>query len=354
MTGLLESAEPLDRAFDCALLDLDGVVYRGSVSVPHAADAIAAARTAGMGTVFVTNNASRTPRMVADHLTELGVPTGAEEVATAAMAAAALIAREADADTRVLVIGGTGLREAIAAEGLTTVAGADDKPTVVVQGYAPDLGWSDLAEAAYAIQAGATHIASNLDGSLPTDRGLAPGNGALVGAVASATRVQPRSTGKPEPEIFRAAAARAGSTRPLVVGDRLDTDLAGARNAGIPGLHVATGVDGPVQVLCAEPGQRPSFLGVDLRALAQPQPCPHRDGDWWVCGPAAARIAEGDIVLRRAGGEVSAGMGTADLSLDEFRAAASAAWDHHDAGWTLAQDFDQRRLAVAADEATSR
>lgn len=329
-TWLAESARPLQESYDCALLDLDGVVYRGEAAVEHAAVAISAARAAGMRSMFVTNNASRTARAVADHLTDIGVPTGAEEVTTAAMAAASLIANEADPSTRVLVIGGAGLRDAIADEGLTTVSSADEAPTVVVQGYSPDLTWHDLAEAAYAIGAGAVHIASNLDASLPTARGFAPGNGALVGAVVAATRVQPRSTGKPQPEIFQQAARRADGTRPLVIGDRLDTDLAGARNAAMPGLHVSTGVDGPREVLRAAPGQRPSYLGVDLRALAQPHPAPQRAGEWWVCRDAAARINGQEVVLRRDGAQVVISADSRHLDLDEYRAAAAAAWANAD------------------------
>ena len=352
MTDLLTleaCEEPLRVAFDVALLDLDGVVYRGDVAVPHAAEALAQARDAGMQMMFVTNNASRTPDTVARHLTDLGAPTGPEEVTTAAQAAARLIAADADDDTRVLPIGGEGLRRALVDEGLSVVESADEGPTVVVQGLDKNLGWKDLAEATYALNAGATYIVSNLDATLPTDRGMAIGNGALVAAVVHATGVEPQSAGKPEPGIFAQAAARAGAQRPMVVGDRLNTDLAGARAAGYPGLHVFTGVDGPTEVLRARPEERPTFLGTDLRALAEDHPAPARgEGGRWTCRDAVAEVHGDTVVVHRPDGEVEAA--GAELTLDELRAACAAAWAASDhAGVPTVLAVPAARVALASD-----
>ena len=173
------------------------------------------------------------------------------------------------------------------AAGLVVVDSADDAPAAVVQGYAADVGWRQLAEAAYAIEAGAWFVASNLDPTLPTERGFAPGNGSLVAAVRHATGVEPVSAGKPEPTLYRLAAARRGARSPLVVGDRLDTDLAGARAAGWPGLHVLTGVSTARDAVLAAPGERPSYLGADLRSLVVPHPAPVLDDGWWRCRGAA-------------------------------------------------------------------
>lgn len=323
---LLASDEPLQVTYDVALLDLDGVVYRGDHPVPYAAAALAEAREDGMRMMFVTNNASRTPDTVARHLTDLGVPTGPEEVTSAAQAAARLVAQDADSRTRVLPVGGEGLRQALLDEGLTVVESADDQPTVVVQGLEKTLGWADLAEATYAINAGAAHVATNLDSTLPTDRGMAIGNGSLVAAVVHATGVQPRAAGKPEPGIFHQAAARAGARNPLVVGDRLNTDLAGARAAGYPGLQVLTGVDGPAELLRARPEERPTFLGADLRALAQPHPAPapSEDGSW-TCRDAVARQRGETVLLTRGETQVDLNEG-GELTMDELRAACAAAW----------------------------
>ncbi|TDE90285.1 HAD-IIA family hydrolase [Occultella glacieicola] len=356
---LLGSDEPLQTAYDVALLDLDGVVYRGAFGVAGAPEAVTAARAAGMRVMYVTNNAARAPQTVADHLTELEIPTSAQEVTTAAQAAAALVASEAHPGTRVLTIGGEGLRLAMAAEGLTVVDSADDAPTIVVQGFAPTLGWRDLAEAVYAIRAGADYIASNLDATLPTDRGMAPGNGALVAAVVHATGVTPRSTGKPQASIFHQAARRSEARNPLVVGDRLNTDIAGARAAGYPSLHVLTGVDQITDVLRAVPGERPTFLAADLAGLARTHPLPEWHGGAWTCGTAAARVEGTTLVLTRTDGEVALGGGSdpTEVSLDEFRAATAAAWTATDAvgpdhprsgdagGSVLPADFPPLRLA---------
>lgn len=327
----LDSCEAaLVDSVDLALLDLDGVVYRGPHAVDHAADALAQARGRGLRLHYVTNNAGRPPQAVADHLSELAIPTGPSEVTTAAQAAAALIAAERPEGTKVLVVGGPGLAIALEEVGLVPVTSADDRPEVVVQGLSRTLAWPDLAEAVYAIGAGAEFIASNLDSTLPTERGMAPGNGALVAAVVHATGVQPRATGKPGAAIFHQAAASAGGTRPVVVGDRLNTDIAGANAAEYPSMHVLTGVDGPAELLRAAPHERPTLLARDLRGLLDAHPAVLPDGDGWGSRDARARYADGRLELSEAGRTTTvAGDGAApaaDLSLDGLRALAAAAW----------------------------
>lgn len=325
-TGLRSSDKPLAKVYDLALVDLDGVVYKGHEPVEHAPENLVRARSGGMGLVFVTNNASREPEAVADQLTSLGVPTSSAEVFTAAQAGAALLGTRLAPGARVLAVGGAGLRTAVRAAGFVPVESADDAPDAVIQGFAPELGWSDLAEAAYAVAAGAWFVATNLDLSLPTARGYAPGNGALVGAVRAATGVVPVAAGKPEPEMYRLAVARAGASNPLVVGDRLDTDLAGARAGRMPGLHVLTGVSSARDAVLAAPGERPEFVGADLRALheAHPAPEPAADG-WFRCGSSAARVVGGVLELVGPRGRDADG-------LDTVRSACAAAWATVDAG----------------------
>ncbi|WP_069387619.1 HAD-IIA family hydrolase [Cellulosimicrobium cellulans] len=321
--GLLASEEPLARRYDLALVDLDGVAYRGHDPIPHAAESLTGARSAGMRLVFVTNNASREPGSVADQLTGLSIPATADEVMTAAQAAAALLRTRLEPGARVLVVGGAGLVTAVRAAGFEVVDTADAEPVAVAQGFAPELGWRQLAEAAYAVQRGAWHVASNLDLSLPTERGFAPGNGALVGAVRAATGVEPDSAGKPTPAMYRLAVERAGASAPLVVGDRLDTDLAGARAGGYPGLHVLTGVSTARDAVLAAPGLRPDYIGEDLRSLHQPHPAPEPRADgWWACGDSAVRVEDGRLRLDVAG----------PATVDTVRAAAAAAWEAADAG----------------------
>jgi glycerol-1-phosphatase len=270
--GLHASNGPLARIYDVALLDLDGVVYVGHTAVPGARDALSAARAAGMRLAFVTNNASRTPRTVADLLTRLGVPAAPEEVVTSAQAAARLVAERLPPGSRVLLVGAEGLEQALVEQGLQPVLTADEHPAAVAQGYGPDVGWRNLAEAAYAIQEGAWWVATNTDLTLPTPRGTAPGNGAMVAAVRYATGVAPVVAGKPELPMHREGILRTGATRPLVVGDRLDTDIEGARRAGVDSLLVLTGVTRPIDLVQAAPGMRPTFVAGDLSGLLDEHP----------------------------------------------------------------------------------
>lgn len=330
--GLLACDIPLAESYDLALVDLDGVTYRGHEPIDGAATGIAGARAAGMHMVFVTNNASREPESVAGQLSGLGIPTEPGDVMTAAQAAAQLLTTRLAPGAKVLVVGGAGLVTAVRAAGFTVVTSADDEPEAVAQGFAPELGWANLAEAAYAVERGAWHVASNLDLSLPTARGFAPGNGSLVGAVQAATGVVPDSAGKPSPTMYRLAIERVGGRRPLVVGDRLDTDLAGARSGDYPGLHVLTGVSSARDDILAAPGERPHFIGADLMSLLEPHPAPQRAADgWWVCGASAARVTDGSLELAPAGG----GQGAAPTQHDQVdlvRAACAAAWVAADAG----------------------
>jgi glycerol 3-phosphatase-2 len=327
--GLLGSDRPLAEVYDLALVDLDGVAYRGHEPILGAAQGLGGARAQGMRLVFVTNNASREPESVAEQLSGLGIPALPAEVMTAAQAAAEMLRSRLPQGAKVLVVGGAGLVTAVTAAGFQVVDSADDEPDAVAQGFAPELGWAQLAEAAYAVQRGAWHVASNLDLSLPTARGFAPGNGSLVGAVRAATGVTPDSAGKPSPEMYRMAVARAGATAPLVIGDRLDTDLGGARAGNIPGLHVLTGVSSARDDVLAVPGERPHFIGADLLSLLEPHPLPERTGDgWWVCRGSAARVVDGCLDLRRP-------QAPGQDAIDLVRAACSAAWDAVDAGLPL-------------------
>lgn len=283
--GLAHVTSPLIDVCDIALIDLDGVAYRGHQPIAHAAEGIGELRANGVTTIFVTNNASRLPEEVAAQLTALDIETRPAEVLTAAQACARYLDEFIEPGARVLVVGAKGLRVAVAEAGYELVATAEDEPAAVAQGFGPDLGWRDLAEAAYAIQRGARHIASNLDLSLPTDRGFAPGNGSLVRAVVAATGVEPESAGKPSPTMYDMAVRAAGATRPLVIGDRLDTDLAGARAGGYLGILVLTGVSSARDAVLAEAAMRPHIILENLAALREPHPAPARDAA--ARGPAA-------------------------------------------------------------------
>lgn len=332
-TPLPGSPSPLAEAYDVALLDLDGVCFAGDARIDHAADGVNGAREAGMRLSFVTNNAFRAPSTVVDKLSGHGIVASAGEVFSAAMDGAALLREHLEPGAPVLVVGGDGLVQALEDEGYVVVASAEDHPAAVVQGWAPQVDWAMLSEGAYAIRAGALHVATNTDATLPTERGFALGNGSLVAAVANATGQPYLAGGKPFPGIYRRALARAGGKRPLAVGDRLDTDVVGARAAGIDALHVLTGVSSAAQVLSACREQRPTYLHTDLRGLLEGHPAARPDGEWWAVGQARARVVDGLLEVSGLGtlGTASALTGArVELSLNQYRAAAAAVWAYSD------------------------
>ena len=318
MTPLAAAGVPPAERYDVALLDLDGVVYLGPVGIPGAAEAIAAVRAAGMRLAFVTNNASRTPEEVAAVMLATGVAADPGEIVTSAQAACRVLADRLPAGARVLVVGGEGLRREARLRGFTVVSSADDEPAAVVQGYGPEVGWRDLAEAAVAVRRGAWWVACNLDLTVPSARGPLPGNGTLVGAVRTATGVTPLSTGKPDPAMHRESVERSGARDPIVVGDRLDTDIEGASRVGCDSLLVLTGVATPADLLAAVPEHRPTYVSAGLDGLLVRHRAPLPDGSGgWGCGGWTVGT----------GGELVLG-GSGDDDLDALRALCAAAWDH--------------------------
>ncbi|MFI5753161.1 HAD hydrolase-like protein [Streptomyces sp. NPDC051644] len=312
------SSTALNEAYDTALLDLDGVVYAGGHAIVHAVDSLGTARDGGMHLAYVTNNALRTPAAVAEHLTELGVPAESADVITSAQAVARLMADQLPAGARVLVVGGEGLRVALRERGLVPVESADDEPVAVAQGYGgPDMTWGRFAEAAYAIARGVPWFASNTDLTIPSARGIAPGNGAAVEVVRIATGAEPQVAGKPLPPMHRETVLRTGAERPLVVGDRLDTDIEGAFNGGVDSLLVLTGVTDAAQLVAAGPKHRPTYVDADLRGLLTGQPEVTRMGDGFGCGGWTASVRGDDLVLE----------GDGD-TLDGLRALCGAAWSY--------------------------
>ncbi|MGS0684666.1 HAD-IIA family hydrolase [Nakamurella sp. GG22] len=259
----------LAESYDALLLDLDGTIYLGGQPIDHVAPALARAKQQGARSVFVTNNASRPPAEVAGALAGMGVPAEPEDVLTSPQAAAVMLTDRHPAGTKVLVVGAPWLVESVREAGLEPVRLASEGPAAVVQGHSPDTGWRELAEACIALRAGADWVACNIDSTLPTDRGLLPGNGAMVAALVAATGLKPRVAGKPESPLLDAAVRLVGSERPLVVGDRLDTDIACAVAGNTPSLLVFTGVSTAADLLAAAPEQRPTYLSFDLRGLVE-------------------------------------------------------------------------------------
>ena len=351
--GLRACGRPLSVQYDVALLDLDGVLYLGKEAIPHVAPALRAARSDGMRLAFVTNNAMRTPAEVAEHLAALGVPAGPDEVVTSSQAAAAMLSERLPAGAAVMVAGGRGLRQAVRAAGFSDVASADDDPAAVVQGLDPDITYQRLAEAALAVRRGALWVAANRDLTLPTPRGLLPGNGALVALVAAATGRTPEVAGKPEWALHAESIRRSHATRPLVVGDRLDTDIEAAVRWQTPSMLVLTGVTSPLDLLSAAPHRRPDYLADDLRGLIRthPEVAPSGPGGAAAAGRHVCNTA--GCISPRGGratpaGPHDRGAGDADGpdGLNALRAACMAVW-HAPEGSAAGRHRQSRRRRAA-------
>ncbi len=330
-TDLRGTTQPLNEEFDAALLDLDGVAFHGDRVQPGGPKALSAAMDAGMILGFVTNNASRSPEEVAQKLQGMGYEAEADQVMTAATDLMMDLKETLEPGSKVLVVGSESLANLVKEGGFEPVADALGHVDAVVQGFGPNVDWAMLSEAAYAINSGAQYFATNMDATLPTERGFALGNGSLVAAVMRATSKRPISAGKPRPEIFIRTAQMLGAKKPIGVGDRLETDVAGAINARIAAMHVLSGVHSARDVVNAPKGKRPSFVGIDLSALNEVHPpaLHHRDGTW-TCGVSQqVRIVRGgnieiaDVPIAEDGDTVT-------ISIDTFRALVAGSWDYAD------------------------
>lgn len=304
----------LAQEHDCLLIDLDGTVLCGDRPIDGAVQALGAVCDP---TLFITNNASRRADGVAAHLGDLGFAATGDAVVTSGQSAARFLAEQLPCDSRVLIVGTEALAQEITAVGLTPVRRWQQEPVAVVQGHSTATCWSDLAEAALAIRAGALWVAANADVTLPSERGLLPGNGSMVAALRAATGAEPRVVGKPSPRLLTDALSRGEFRSPLVVGDRLDTDIAAANAAGLPSMMVLTGVNSARDAVYAVPGQRPTYIAYDLRSL-------HRGAGELAVAPQAAWKVDTSGATVRVGTAIDERDGD---GLSVVRAVARAVWD---------------------------
>lgn len=317
MRRQVSSATPLDGV-DLVLADLDGVIYAGDGAIPYAVESM---NTAGIGRKlgYITNNAARTAASVAAHLNELGLRVRPEDVVTSPQAAVRLLTDLVPAGATVLVVGGDGLTSVVEQAGFVVTRSALDSPAAVIQGFAPEVGWTDLAEASFALHTGIPWVATNTDWTIPVARGIAPGNGTLVSAVHTAVGRLPVVGGKPEVAIFDEAVSRFGASKTLFIGDRLDTDILGANRAGIDSVLVLTGIDRAKQLVAADQNSRPTYILDDLRGLHEPYPQTietHEGGArLFTVGEARVRIANHVVLVDQPGAPI-----------DLLRAGAAAVW----------------------------
>lgn len=283
--------------FETLLLDLDGVIYEGNNKVVDAVESITALSEAGIKVGYVTNNSSRKPETIADQLRGFGLELSPDDVISSAQAGVELLTNMIPAGSKVLVVGGEGLRYEVKNAGFELVELSDDKPAAVIQGFAPEVGWKDLAEASYSIQGGAKWVATNQDWTIPREKGLAPGNGTLVSAVHTAVGQLPVVAGKPERAIFETAMRKFETKSAIYVGDRLDTDVVGANKAGLGSALVMTGVTTRKELLAAKADFRPAFTLGTLKDLRSPYRSPSKTKRGYKLGDAEVELLGEKVVV---------------------------------------------------------
>ena len=309
----------LATTYDLLMFDLDGVVYVDGHAVDHAAASIAAARRAGARIAFITNNASRTPGQVADHLVELGIEATTSDVVTSSQAAARLLRDQLHDGARVSVLGAEGLEEALREAGLEPVRVGDGRAAAIVSGYAPEVRWKVIMRAATLIRNGLPWTATNTDLTLPTGDGPAPGHGLLVRMISEFAEVEPQVAGKPARPLLDETRRRVGGDHPLMVGDRLDTDIEGARRAEVDSLLVMTGVTSLADLGGAGPEVRPTYVAHDLRALDRPPVRPDHAAGGWEADGWTATVEGSRVTVTGSGGPDG-----------WWSVVAAAAWSHLD------------------------
>ncbi len=302
---------------DTLLLDLDGVVYEGENAIDNAVETIDKAQDLGLRVGYVTNNSSRKPETIANQLRAFGIELVSEDVISSAQSGVEILETMIDPGSKVLVVGGEGLRSRVADAGFQVVDNSDEAPAAVIQGFAPDVSWTNLAEASYAIQKGAKWVATNQDWTIPREKGLAPGNGTLVSAVHTAVGQLPVVAGKPEPAIFETALRAFVSESAIYVGDRLDTDVSGANRAGLASGLVMTGVTTRKELLAAKADSRPDYILKDLSDLLEKYRAPEKTKRGFRCG---------DVEVELLAGKVLVSFGDPQ-SLDALKAACALIWD---------------------------
>jgi glycerol-1-phosphatase len=292
-----KSASPiLAKTYDTALLDLDGVVYIGDDAVPGVIGALNQAHDEfGMTLTCVTNNASRSSQRVADHLIKLGLKVTAEDVVTSAQAGATELAKLIPQGSNVFVLGSKDLAREVELVGLNPSHDVSKTYDAMIQGYWPDMPFRMLEFAASVLQTGVPWVATNLDMTIPTPTGVAPGNGTMVTALGhTANRIPTVVAGKPQIPLMQQSIDRTNAKRPLVVGDRLDTDIHGANNVGVDSLLVLSGVTTIEEILVAPPELRPTYLAWDASSVLEAQTGTETTNQITTCG--GWKVANGDLL----------------------------------------------------------
>ena len=310
-------ADKIFGQYQTHLLDLDGVVYAGNQAIALAVESINKLRLAGVPVGYITNNSSRKTQTIAEQLSDFGIELSAKDVISSAQTGVELLIELVPTGSKVLVVGGEGLRYQTELAGFQIVSSSDEKPDAVIQGFAPDVSWKDLAEASYSIQQGAKWVATNQDWTIPKEKGIAPGNGTLVSAVHTAVGQLPLVAGKPEKAIFETALREFATDSAIYVGDRLDTDVAGANRAGLGSALVMTGVTTRKELLAARVEQRPSYILGSLADLLSPYLAPKKTKRGYKLGQVEVELLGNKVVVSYGDAK----------SLDALKAACLTIWE---------------------------
>lgn len=326
---LKSTNEPLSETYTLALLDLDGVVYKGKLPIEHATPSIIDAQQRGMVIEYTTNNSSRMQSVVADQLQGFGLDVKPHQVITSSVVAARMVARAVGAGASVYVLGAEHLRDEITRAGLT-ITEDFEHASAAIQGWYPQMTWQDMAHVAFAVEHGAQYFVTNRDLTIPREYGIAPGCGSMIQAVINATGVEPvSSAGKPESHMYdeaRILAASEGQSvvpkeQCLAIGDRLDTDIEAGTRGGYDTFAVLTGVADARQIIYAPQELRPTYIAQDLRGLNESHPQVVRLADgMWQCRNSTVRVVEDRLEF------------AGPVNIDALRAACMLMWTATDEG----------------------
>ena len=254
------------------ILDMDGVLWRGDTPMPGLADFFATLRRLDINFMLATNNATKTAVLYQQKFARFGVEIPPEQILTSSEATAGYLRTEYGAGTTVYTVGTEGMRDAMRAQGFVIVTPDEvaDGATaaVVVVGMTPETYYKELAMGALLVGKGAKFVGTNPDPSFPSEMGPLPGAGALLAVIETATGIKPITIGKPGPIMFSEAVCRlnGSSSDTAMVGDRLTTDIAGAKAAGIQAIMVLSGISTRADVAVSD--IKPDFIFEYIRALA--------------------------------------------------------------------------------------
>jgi 4-nitrophenyl phosphatase len=254
--------------FDALVCDLDGVVYRGDAPIPRAPEAIGEFRRRGVKVVFCTNNSRSTVTQYVDKLAGFDIEIAPTDIVTSAVVTAEVLEQRNARGKQALVVGGDGVREALASIGVSTDAGTLEEVDFVIVGWDPDFDYEKMKRASLAVRKGAEFIATNDDAAFPAPDGLWPGAGAILASIEVASGRRAEVMGKPHAPMMNAVARRvSGAEHVALVGDRPETDLAGGLARGWTTILVTSGVTRPEDARKVEP--QPDLVVRDLAELLE-------------------------------------------------------------------------------------